>query len=661
MFVKQAKRWNALFLSALLVMGGCDFSLNEHPKDSGRDALLDDGQKGDGSLGEGQKGDGVSHDGPPHDGAPHDGPGTPTFTRFCASMASCWENPLPQGNDLYGVWGTSPTSVYAVGSASTVLHFDGKTWRLEDTPRTSGLMDVWGSGPKDIYAIGESRGLLHFDGTKWTLQARAEFGSAHLWSIWGSGPKDIFVTGTGGTVAHYNGSAWTAQTLKISTDNTPSFYSVWGSSSSDVWTATYFGITHFDGTAWNEVKPSTLTATGAMGIWGSGPDDVFINGDDIYRFHGGTWTKTQVGNSHCETAICGNGPKEVYVLRSEPDPPHDPHHRIWAYDGSQWTPMAFPPTKKKLSALWGAGPGRFFAVGEGGAILGYEAAKGWTAYTQNPGEAIECLWGANDTDVFAGQRGGGMLHRNATGWRSMTFPATDDVEGLWGASATSVYASAGGAMWHYNGTTWSKMSTPDVTFTEGLWGRSDKEVYATATRSKTGTLGPAIFRYDGTTWKVFKETGSSLHALWGTGSDTLFAVGDTARVLRYDGKNWYSENTPLGPIYALHALWGSGPKDVYAVGYKMAGGADPSVILHYDGTWIRQTIPTMSRLYAVWGQNDHEIYAVGSSYQGNMLFSDGKTWTRMSTGEGQPLQAIWGDGAASVFIGGLHAAILHRH
>src|SRR5262245_42472040 len=39
-----------------------------------------------------------------------------------------WLNPQPQGNTLRGIWGTASNDVWLVGSASTVMHWDGSAW-----------------------------------------------------------------------------------------------------------------------------------------------------------------------------------------------------------------------------------------------------------------------------------------------------------------------------------------------------------------------------------------------------------------------------------------------------------------------------------------------------------------------------------------------------
>ena len=44
-----------------------------------------------------------------------------------------WQNPLPQGNTLRAVWGSSATDVFAVGDAGTIVHYDGTTWSSMNT------------------------------------------------------------------------------------------------------------------------------------------------------------------------------------------------------------------------------------------------------------------------------------------------------------------------------------------------------------------------------------------------------------------------------------------------------------------------------------------------------------------------------------------------
>ena len=56
-----------------------------------------------------------------------------------------WQNPLPQGNDLHSVWGSSATDVFVVGDAGTVLHYDGSAWSKMNCGTSANLKGVWGT------------------------------------------------------------------------------------------------------------------------------------------------------------------------------------------------------------------------------------------------------------------------------------------------------------------------------------------------------------------------------------------------------------------------------------------------------------------------------------------------------------------------------------
>ncbi len=78
---------------------------------------------------------------------------------------------------IYGVWGTSPTDVYAVGGAAGregfIWHYDGQSFTPvdlpQDTPRTTngevpGLFKVWGQGD-DVWVVGGAGTILHKKGS----------------------------------------------------------------------------------------------------------------------------------------------------------------------------------------------------------------------------------------------------------------------------------------------------------------------------------------------------------------------------------------------------------------------------------------------------------------------------------------------------------------
>ena len=154
------------------------------------------------------------------------------------------ETPQP----LYGVWGSGPDDVFAVGTGGLILHSanDGQTWTAQASGTSAYLIGVWGSGPDDVFAVGKFPGsdngvILHSTngGASWQAQTA---GIVSLLGVWGSGPDDVFAVGLGGAILHSSddGATWQARN--------------W-------WTR---GVGRRRG-----------SLDDVFGVWGSGPDDVF--------------------------------------------------------------------------------------------------------------------------------------------------------------------------------------------------------------------------------------------------------------------------------------------------------------------------------------------------------------------------------------------------
>src|SRR5688500_6096898 len=169
---------------------------------------------------------------------------------------------LPAGwsmGHLYGVWGSNPQDVYAVGHAVDavgnhvllVYHNDGTGW-IEASPSLpagwSGghLYGVWGSSAADVYAVGEGNGpggalVYHNDGTGWTeavLSLPAGWSYGVLISVWGSSASDVYAVGWGNgpggaLIYHNDGTGWTEASSSLTSGGY--LNGVWGSSASDVY------------------------------------------------------------------------------------------------------------------------------------------------------------------------------------------------------------------------------------------------------------------------------------------------------------------------------------------------------------------------------------------------------------------------------------------
>ncbi len=65
-------------------------------------------------------------------------------------------------DELYGLWGSSTSNIFAVGFTGTVLHFDGKVWSRMTSGTTYDLHGVWGSSPSDVFAVGNGGTILRY-------------------------------------------------------------------------------------------------------------------------------------------------------------------------------------------------------------------------------------------------------------------------------------------------------------------------------------------------------------------------------------------------------------------------------------------------------------------------------------------------------------------
>jgi hypothetical protein len=322
----------------------------------------------------------------------------------CVGSVSRW-TPMQSGTeaDLSDVWGTSGSSVYAVGElgtddengfqlASLVFHYDGSGWMLQRRIRDVSLRGVWGASDTDVWAVGfdfldDDARVLHYDGTEWAIVPGFESdGSATLglFAVWGSSASDVYAVGSAfdgelsfSLMFHFDGTAW--QRVTIPGDVLPSLSDVWGSSASDVYavgtdqlvsplTGT---ILHYDGGTWTpELQEPNLTINS---VWGSSATDVYVAG----------FTVTEADD---QFIVAG---------------------AIRHFDGRSWSPVTIPDTGV-LDDLYGTGPDDVWAVGENGAILHFDGT-GWTI--TNPTDAtLLGVWSSSPADAFAVGNGGIILH-----------------------------------------------------------------------------------------------------------------------------------------------------------------------------------------------------------------------------------------------------------
>ncbi|MBL9008837.1 MAG: hypothetical protein JNJ46_31545 [Myxococcales bacterium] len=171
-----------------------------------------------------------------------------------------WADRRVASPNLQAIWGNSTTDVWAAGSGSGTLHWNGTSWRRIANPGMGEtIWSLWGTGPNNVYAIGDNGLCMRWNGSSWRrIELPIPSGIA-LNDIWGSGANDIWIVGDDGLVVRYNGTNWAV----VPTTGVNSLWSVWGSGNNNIWMVGELGyMLKWDGTKLDEFSSggSTLYA-----------------------------------------------------------------------------------------------------------------------------------------------------------------------------------------------------------------------------------------------------------------------------------------------------------------------------------------------------------------------------------------------------------------
>ncbi|MBX3208905.1 MAG: hypothetical protein KF764_27990 [Labilithrix sp.] len=289
---------------------------------------------------------------------------------------------------LTAIWGSSKDDVWAVGSAGTVLHWDGQSWKPRPVATGHTLFGVWGSGAGELWAgstyTASFRGTIREDASvEWTTLPPLPVPSMNdlypaLATVWGRAPDDVWFVGGDKVGVPYarvwrtrpgadGGVAW--QTLAPCTTGTdcPAVRAIWGRADDDIWLVGDRGRTYHagltdGGVAFTAVESQTTQSLRA--VWGASASEVWSAGDDgVVRKASATapsWTPVDVPTSADLRGLWGSSASDLWAVGA--------YGTILHFDGEAWTQAsaAFPTgLKPHLYAIWGSGPNDVWIVGEG--------------------------------------------------------------------------------------------------------------------------------------------------------------------------------------------------------------------------------------------------------------------------------------------------------
>ncbi len=176
----------------------------------------------------------------------------------------------------------------------------------------------------------------------------------------------------------------------------------------------------------------------------------------------------------------------------------------------------------------------------------------------------------------------------------------------------------GGRIYTYDGASLTEMEIDPVPQLEAVFGLGTDDVFA------AGEEG-IILHYDGEEWIAQPtDTIETLSLLSANANGDLFAASVNGTVLSYDSGTWKVVEEGRHCV-RVEDIWGTAENDVFA---SCSGGG----ILHYDGSvWQTMDHITTKRLTTIAGCGPDDVYASGTDYMHDwaVLHYDGNTWAHL--------------------------------
>lgn len=227
-------------------------------------------------------------------------------------------NELPNvagGLETKDLWGISPDDLTSVGNHGKVFHFDGTRWTRTATPTSRNLHAVSGSRDGSMVAAGDERTVLFRDGVRWAVMYE-EVGGRAFKDIWMLSRNEWFVAGEGGIIGHYANGIWDMDRL-----NNWEVYSLWGTSSTDMFAGGWKTLYHFNGTVWEEMPyPEHIgtyhTSVEFQPLTGTSPSNVFVTDGFVGLFHfdGNVWSPVPSSPAEAFQSIWLSPANRLYAI-----------------------------------------------------------------------------------------------------------------------------------------------------------------------------------------------------------------------------------------------------------------------------------------------------------------------------------------------------------
>ena len=245
-----------------------------------------------------------------------------------------------------------------MGENGTIIHFNGSTWSTTGKPTEENLYGIWGSSGTDIFAVGDNKTIVRYDTEKGWENVSTSLPTVNLRDVWGSSANDVYAVGEGGFIAHFNSSTWS----QVTSPTTKTLKGIWGNASNNYVAVGEDGkVVDYDGFDWSEMASGTTADL--QEVWGSASDNIYAVGESgtIIHSDGSDWSGITSPTSANLRGIWGSAADNVYAVGE--------HGCILYYDGTEWIKLD-SGTQDNLMSTFGTLNPRVMIVGYDGNITG---------------------------------------------------------------------------------------------------------------------------------------------------------------------------------------------------------------------------------------------------------------------------------------------------
>lgn len=334
----------------------------------------------------------------------------------------------------------APGEVWIATVAGEIWQRSAGQWRALSLGKSAGAALRGLSGPDraHLFAVGEQGEMLRYDGQQWsTLVARQTRYS--LTGVWADA-EAVYAVG-GGAALRATAQAPTFTAIPVPPNG--SLSDVIGAAG-QVW-AVGSVVARFDGAGFQELASQGLPVP-LYGVWGSGPQDLWVAGDGLYHHDGLNFSAAR------DPALLGARLRAVGGASATD---------LWAvgeaglvlrYNGAQWTRVVLPElAERTLTSVAALGPDDVWIVGEANTVLHWDGRSlASAASLAAEGASWTRVWARGPNDVWAVSSRGAVWRTVGSDWAPMAGMPNEALEAVGGARAGAVYlAGQHGALLRY--------------------------------------------------------------------------------------------------------------------------------------------------------------------------------------------------------------------